>query len=129
MQKIKSIEDIVSSKGEYDLLYNTDHLFILKGKGRDDNNLIDVVYDLEHHEWFDKLRGPHEGPAKFRNAKNDHEWLHGYIIAVSRDNLIKFEQSALLVGIKYGYVFEKIDVLQIKQELKEQRFDSLFEVK
>ena len=127
MQEIKSIKDIVSSKDEYDLLYNTDHIFILKGKGTDDNTLIDAVYDLEHHNWFLKLRGPHEGPAKLHNTKNNHEWLHGYVIAVSHDNLTKFEQSTLLVGIKYGYVFEKLDILQIKKDLKEQQFNSLFE--
>jgi len=40
MQTFKSLEEIVSNKEEYDQLYNTDHLFIIKGKDVDDNNLI-----------------------------------------------------------------------------------------
>lgn len=129
MQDFKSIKDIVSSKEEYDELYNTDHLFILKGKILDDNNLIEIISDLEHYEWYNKLRGPANGPAKFHNASNNHEWLHGYVIAVSCDKLTAFEQAALLTGMKYGYTFNKLDIFQTKKELKEQHFNSLFEEK
>jgi hypothetical protein len=127
MQELKLIKDIVSSKDEYDHLYNTDHLFILKGKKLDDNNLIKIIYDLTDYEWCNKLRGPRDGPAKFRNINNDSEWLHGYIIAVSCNNLTNFEKSAIVVGMKHGYIFEKLDVFQIKKELKDNHFNSLFE--
>jgi hypothetical protein len=50
MQKFKSLEEIVSNKEEYDHLYNTDHLFILKGKSLDDNSLINVIGELEYYD-------------------------------------------------------------------------------
>jgi|LauGreDrversion4_2_1035121.scaffolds.fasta_scaffold907455_1 hypothetical protein len=127
MQELKPIKDIVSSTDEYDELYNTDHLFILKGRSLDDNNLINVIGELEHYDWYNKLRGPADGPAKYHNIENNHEWLHGYIIAVSCDNLTTFEKSAILVGMKHGYTFEKLDVFQTKKELKDNHFSSLFE--
>lgn len=127
MQKIKSIDDIASTKEEYDLLCNTDHLFIIKGKHLDDNGLIDVMYDLDHYEWFTKLRGDTNGNAKMHNISNQHEWMHGYVIAVSFDNLLNFEKSALLVMIQHGYNLERIDVFQTIKELKDEHFSSLFE--
>ena len=127
MQTFKSLEEIVSNKEEYDYLYNTDHLFILKGKLLDDNSLINVIGELEYYDWYNKLRGPANGPAKYHNTKNNHEWLHGYVIAVSCNKLTKFEKSAILVGMKHGYTFEKLDLFQTKKELKDNHFDSLFE--
>jgi hypothetical protein len=127
MQTFKSLEEIVSNKEEYDHLYNTDHLFILKGKLLDDNSLINVIGELEYYDWYNKLRGPANGPAKYHNTKNNHEWLHGYVIAVSCNKLTKFEKSAILVGMKHGYTFEKLDLFQTKKELKDNHFDSLFE--
>lgn len=127
MQTFKTLQDITSNKEEYDTLYNTDHLFILKGKGLDDNALIDVVHSLEHTDWYHKLRGTYDGPATMQNNHNNREWMHGYVIAVTQDNLTAFEQSALLVGMKYGYTFEKLDIFQNKKELKENHFNSLFE--
>jgi hypothetical protein len=126
MQELKPIKDIVSSTDEYDELYNTDHLFILKGRSLDDNNLINVIGELEHYDWYNKLRGPANGPAKYHNTKNNHEWLHGYVIAVSCNKLTKFEKSAILVGMKHGYTFEKLDLFQTKKDLKDNHFDSLF---
>jgi hypothetical protein len=126
MHTFKSLHDIVSNNEEYDQLYNTDHLFIIKGKRLDDDNLMDVVRSLDHYEWFNKLRGPAEGPAKLHNLQNTHDWMHGYVIAVSQNKLTAFEQSALMIGIKHGYTFEKLDLFQTKKEIKEELFHSLF---
>ena len=127
MQTFKSLEEIVSNKEEYDQLYNTDHLFIIKGKDVDDNNLIGVISNIEHHEWCIKLRGMAEGPAKLNNQENNYQYCHGYIISVSCNKLTKFEKLAMVLSMKHGYTFEKLDLFQTKKELKDNHFDSLFE--
>ena len=73
MQAFKKLEDLTSNQDEYNELYNIDHLFVIMGKTLDDNNLIDVISDIEHQEWYAKLRGPAEGPAKLHNTKNNQE--------------------------------------------------------
>lgn len=128
MQSFKKLEDLTSNQDEYNELYNTDHLFVIMGKTLDDNNLIDVISDIEHEEWYAKLRGPANGPAKLHNIENNKEWMHGYIIAVSNDNLTAFEKSIMLISMKYGYTFSKLDLFQTKKEIKENHFSSLFEV-
>ena len=127
MEKFKILEELTSSKEEYDLLYNTDHIFILKGKTPDDNDIFDAVALIDHYEWSSKLRGDHEGPYKIANAKNNQQWFHGYIYGVTSDNLINFEKSALIVTLGTGYTFEKLDIYQTKKELVENHFNSLFE--
>jgi hypothetical protein len=128
MQLVKILEDLTSNQDEYNELYNTDHLFVIKGKDLDDHGLIDVINDIDHHEWFRKLRGMGFGPAKLHNIHNNKDWVHGYIIAVSNQNLTNFEKLAVLVGMKHGYTFSKIDIFQSKKEKVDTHFDSLFEV-
>lgn len=127
MFRSKAIENIVSTEEEYKNLYNIDHIFILKAKYPDDNDIFEIFDTLSHYDWCAKLRGPHEGPAKIQNTKNNHEFFHGYVFGVSSENLMTFEKTVLLTALNTGYTFEKLDMFQTKKELKENHFNSLFE--
>jgi len=82
---------------------------------------------VQYYEWYAKLRGPDQGPAKLSNRENDYQYCHGYVIGVSCDNLIKFEKLAMMLSMKHSYRFEKLDLFQTKKELKDNHFSSLFE--
>jgi len=128
MFKFKSIEDITSSKEEYEFLVKFDNIFVVKGKKPDDNNLIEAVSDLtDFAEWRVKLRGDRDGPVKIRNNENDFNYFHGYVYGVNSENLLNFEKQAMIVSLTTGYTLEKVGVSQIKKELKDTHFNSLFE--
>jgi len=119
------IESLVSSKEEFEAIYESDYIYIVKGNFPDDNDIIKInvasVWD-----WKSKLRGPYEGPAKLANNKNNHDWSHGYIWGVSEKNKIEFERSVILPVLKTGYRFEKISVTQEREEEKQVMFGNLF---
>ena len=127
MQKLKVLEDLTSNKEEYDLLYETDHIFILKGIAPDDNKIFEASSLVDHYQWAFKLRGPDSGPYKVANLKNNHDFFHGYIYGVASNNLTKFEKNALMISLSTGYTFQKLDLYQTKKEMKETLFNSLFE--
>ena len=121
------LEDLTSSKEEYDLLDNTDHIFILKGKTPDDNNIFEALNIVEHSDWCCKLRGDFNGPFKLANNENNQNYCHGYIFGVTNDNLLNFEKSAMLTTIMTGYYFSKLDLYNTKKEIKDAHFTNLFE--
>jgi hypothetical protein len=124
--KIKEkIESLISSKEEFDTLYNSDYIYIVKGNHPDDNNLIGIDV-INVWDWKNKLRGPHDGPAKMANNENNHDWFHGYAWGVSTENIIDFEKSVMIETLKNGYVFEKISVLDQREEEKTVMFSNLF---
>ena len=123
----KILEDLTSSKEEYDLLDNTDHIFILKGKDLDDNDIFEASSMIEHFDWSSKLRGEFEGPFKLANLKNNQKWFYGYIFGVKDEDLLNFERTALLVTLSTGYTFEKLDLYNTKKEIKDLHFKNLFE--
>jgi hypothetical protein len=127
MLTFNTIKDLTSSEEEYEQLYNTDHIFIVKGHTPDDNELITAISEIEGHSWRQKLRGPNNGPYKIANRKNDHQWCHGYIYGVDSENLKKFESCVIITSLTYGYQFEKLDVSFSKKEVINQHFSSLFE--
>jgi hypothetical protein len=121
----EKLKKLVSSKEEFDQLYNTDYVYIVKGNHPDDNGLFDI--EVDHWDWKVKLRGEFEGPAKLANNKNNMDWMHGFVWGVTEDEMIKFEKSAVISSLITGYRFEKISVI-LEKELKDNTvFDSLFD--
>ena len=120
----EKLEKFVSSKEEFDWLYNTDYIYIVKGNHLDDNGIFEI--EVDHWDWATKLRGPHAGPAKVVNSTNNKEWSHGYAFGVTKENVIEFEKLAVLATLSTGYRFEKISVILEKEQEKNAMFDSLF---
>jgi hypothetical protein len=120
----EKIESLVSSKEEFDWLYNTDYIYIVKGNCPDDNGILEI--EVDHWDWSTKLRGPHEGPAKVVNSNNNQDWSHGYAFGVKKENVTEFEKLAVLSTLSTGYRFEKINVIQERAAGKNVMFGNLF---
>lgn len=126
----QTLYDLGDSDEDFDLLYSTDLIYIVKGSRPDDNNLTSFRDHFETRpDWISKLRGPYNGPPKLSNLRNDTYWFHGYIMGVSHDNEKKFDEDIMGFMLKTGYIFEKISVLDIKnlkKEIENQYFNELF---
>ena len=123
----KILQDLTSCKEEYDLLDAADHIFIIYGKEPDDNEIYQALDMLDHYDWYCKLRGEFDGPIKIANLENNQKWFHGYVYAVTNENLINFEKSVILMTLSTGYNLEKLDLYNTKKEIKENHFNKLFE--
>ena len=120
----EKIEKFVSSKEEFEWLYNTDYVYIVNSNYPDDNGIYDI--DVAHWDWSTKLRGPRDGPAKVVNTNNNKEWVHGYAWGVAEENVNAFEKLAVMSSLSTGYRFEKISVSLEKEQEKNAMFNSLF---
>ena len=120
----EKIEKFISSKEEFDWLYNTDNIYIVKGNCPDDNGIFEI--EVDHWEWSTKLRGPFDGPVKIVNTNNNKEWVHGYAWGVAEENVHNFEKLAVLSSLSTGYSFEKISVSLEKEQEKNAMFNDLF---
>jgi len=127
LKKIESIEKITSSDDEYNDLLMADHIFVVQGRGLDDNNLYDFVYDLEYANWSYKLRSTPTGEIKIQNNFNNTEWMWGYAISVNSGDLFNFERDAFLKSIKHGYKLDKLDTGPTIKEENQKIFNNLFE--
>ena len=125
----EQIEKITSTKDEYELLYNSDNLYIVWANKGDDNKLLDFdqSIDREYYAWRNKLRGKNKRETKIANADNNHEFFQGYVYSVTKDQMDMFEKVALMPSMKYGYRFDKLDLNSIKEKEKEEIFNKLTE--
>ena len=127
MVSIESLEDITSNDDEYNDLYQADHVYVVQGKGLDDENLYDFVDSLENGDWFHKLRRSPIGQPKIQNNNNTGDWMWGYVITVKSEDLHSFETNSLFQAIKSGYVLKKIDKGPTIKEQNKEIFNTLFE--
>jgi hypothetical protein len=126
--KVKAVEDLTSTIEEYNDLITADHIFIVKGKGLDDNQLTSFIFDLDHIDWYHKLRvADSESQPKIQNDHNCHNWVWGYILSVKSDDLLSFESTSLFDIIKTGYLPKKVDTGLTVKEQNQEMFNMLFE--
>jgi hypothetical protein len=127
LKRIEALENITSSDEEYQDLRLADHVYVVQGRGLDDNDLYEFVYDLEYADWFHKLRKTPDGSVKIQNDMNNQEWMWGYVITVSSEKLFDFERDAFMKAIKHGYKLDKIDTGPTIKEENQKIFEGLFE--
>jgi hypothetical protein len=129
MLKFKTIEDITSTKEEYDRLYNMDHIFVIRSKKPDDNDLTKAlsIFERDNFDWTSTLRGPYKGQPKITNELNYQDYAHGYVFEVSDDKLINFERKAFMLIMTTDFIVEKLDIVRSKKEASDEMFYSLFE--
>jgi len=127
LKKIESIEKITSSDDEYNDLLMADHIFVVQGRGLDDDNLHEFVYDLEYANWSHKIRSTPNGEIKIQNNFNNTDWMWGYVITVNSEDLFNFERDAFLKSIKHGYKLDKLNTGPTIKEENQKIFDNLFE--
>ena len=103
---------LTSDKDKFDILYDSENLFVAWGNKGDDLNLLKFVgsIDREHYDWCGKLRGKNKYTAKMANEDNDHDYCQGYIYNVKNEQLAEFEKAALMPAMKYGYRLEKYEI-------------------
>lgn len=127
----QTLYNLGCSDEDFDFLYSTDLIYIVRGSQPDDNNLVSFRDDFKiEPDWISKLRGPRNGPIKLSNVQNNSSWFHGYIMGVSHNNQKEFEEDMMLYILKTGYIFEKISVIGIrdlKKKIENQYFNELFE--
>lgn len=130
-----AIKSITTSEEEYNTLLESDRLYIVLGKTPDDNELVvSGIYNLiDDCQYFNKLRGPANGPYTVANEKNDSKWFHGYVIGLDKAHSTDFERRFALYSIESGYGYKKIDVAEYKAQVeaaleacKNKLFASLF---
>jgi hypothetical protein len=131
MKKIKALEDLTINHEEYADLLKYDMIYILKGKKLDDNDLTKIVHDLNHVDWFCKIRQEKDCQPKIQNDWNYPYWVWGYILGVQSKNIYNFEKDVLFQLIRQEYFLEKIDPgPTIEEQLQEEDrkiFNTLFE--
>jgi len=128
MPKLHEIfERRTSTQEEYDILYNSDNLYIAWGNKGDDVKLLDFVSSIgsEYYDWHCKIRGDTKSTSKIGNAENDSKYCQGYIFSVTKDQMDLFEKVALMPSMKYGYRFEKYDINDLKEKERQSIIDAL----
>ena len=115
-----------STPEEYDRLYDSDNLYIVWSKKRDDGKLGDFVkaIDAEYYLWDHALTGEVKGKSKLKND-SDNSPVQGHIFSVTTKQMDLFEKVALMPSMKYGYRFDKYDVNDLKAKEKQEMIDKL----
>jgi hypothetical protein len=116
-----------STPEEYDSLYNSDNLYIVWTKKKDDEKISDFVnaIDEEYYSWSGSLVGDSKNSSKLKNAELVYGLLQGHIFSVTAKQMDLFEKVALMPSMKYGYRFDKYDINDLKEKEKQAMIDAL----
>lgn len=119
-------EQRTSTKEEYNSLYNSDNLYIVWTKKKDDAKLDDFVGAIgaEYYSWTATLVGDSKNSSKLKNNQTD-GLLQGHIFSVTAKQMDLFEKVALMPSMKYGYRFDKYDINDLKAKEKQAMIDAL----
>jgi len=115
-----------STSEEYDQLYESDNLYIVWAKKRDDEKLDDFVNDIDpgYYFWSAKLVGEAKSKSKIKTDSVDGP-LQGHIFSVNKNQTDMFEKIALMPSMKHNYRFDKFDINNLKEKEKEELVETL----
>lgn len=130
----EQIESLTSTAEEFDTLYNSDNLYIVKAVTQNDEKLEGFIegVGLEYCQFRKPIRAKiatkeSRSQVKIENNDNKDDILHGYVYGVNSAQVNEFEMNALMPSMKYSYRFQKYNMNDIKTKEQEQILEKLKE--